>query len=141
MELKPYLRKAQYHETDQMGIIHHANYIRWFEEARVDFLEQLGFGYERSVASGIDFAVTGVTCEYKSMTRFGESVAIGLSIAELGAARMTIRYEVKDAATGVLRAVGTSGHCYFDNAKKRPVSLKKALPELYKLLEERANTL
>ena len=40
-----YDHKVQYYETDGMGIVHHSNYIRWFEEARVDLLEQLGFGY------------------------------------------------------------------------------------------------
>lgn len=135
MEIKPYLRKAQYHETDQMGIIHHANYIRWFEESRVDFMEQIGYGYDKSAANGIDFAVTGVTCEYKSMVRFADIVSIRLFIEELGNARMTIRYEVMDTATETLRAIGTSGHCYFDNEKKHPVSLKKALPDLFALLE------
>lgn len=97
-------------------------------------MEQMGYGYEKSAANGIDFAVTSVTCEYKSMVRFADTVAIRLFIEELGNARMTIRYEVKDANTGVLRAIGTSGHCYFDNEKKRPVSLKKSLPDLYALL-------
>lgn len=40
-----YRRKAQYHETDQMGIIHHSNYVKWMEEARIDFMKELGFGY------------------------------------------------------------------------------------------------
>ena len=39
MELKIYEHKAQYYETDQMGIIHHANYLHWFEEARIDRLQ------------------------------------------------------------------------------------------------------
>ena len=55
--IKPYSRKANYYETDQMGIIHHSNYIRWFEEARVDFLEQIDFGYNKTVECGIDFVV------------------------------------------------------------------------------------
>ena len=42
MELKIYEHKAQYYETDQMGIIHHANYLHWFEEARIDMMEQMG---------------------------------------------------------------------------------------------------
>lgn len=46
MEVAVYEHKAQYYETDQMGIVHHSNYIRWFEEARVDLLEQLGIGYD-----------------------------------------------------------------------------------------------
>ena len=40
-----YEHKTQYYETDQMGIIHHSNYIRWFEEARVDFMDRCGFSY------------------------------------------------------------------------------------------------
>ena len=45
--MNPCEHKVQYYETDGMGIVHHSNYIRWFEEARVDLLEQLGFGYDR----------------------------------------------------------------------------------------------
>ena len=48
MELKIYEHKAQYYETDQMGIIHHANYLHWFEEARIDMMEQMGMGYDKT---------------------------------------------------------------------------------------------
>ena len=48
-----YKRKAQYHETDQMGIIHHSNYVRWMEEARIAFMESLGFGYDKVESLGI----------------------------------------------------------------------------------------
>lgn len=54
MIIKPYSRKTHYYETDQMGIIHHANYIHWMEEARVDFMDQIGFSYDRAVSTGID---------------------------------------------------------------------------------------
>ena len=43
--MKPYCHRVQYYETDMMGLVHHSNYIRWMEEARVDFLDQLGFPY------------------------------------------------------------------------------------------------
>ena len=43
--MKPYLHKVQYYETDRMGVTHHANYLHWMEEARIDFMEQLGFPY------------------------------------------------------------------------------------------------
>ena len=135
MEIKPYLRKTHYYETDQMGVIHHANYVRWLEEARVDFMEQIGFGYDLSVRSGIDFAVLGVALDYRSMVRFGDTVCIEMSITSLTSARMTIRYRITDAKSGVLRTEGESRHCYFDASRQRPVSLKKALPELYGLLE------
>ena len=76
MELKAYEHKTQYYETDQMGIIHHSNYIRWFEEARTDLLEQIGMGYDTLEAQGIISPVLSVHCEYKSMTHYGDAVVI-----------------------------------------------------------------
>ncbi|SHK10527.1 acyl-CoA thioester hydrolase [Anaerocolumna jejuensis DSM 15929] len=133
MNIRPYVRKAQYYETDQMGIIHHANYIHWMEEARVDFMEQVGFGYDRAVKEGIDFALLGLSCEYKSMVSFGDTVNIEVSISALTVTKMTVHYQITDAVTGKLRTTGESIHCYFDSNRKRPVSLKKVLPELYDL--------
>ena len=134
MILSPYTRKVNYYETDQMGIVHHSNYIRWFEEARVDYMDQIGFSYQKSVESRIDFAVLAVTCEYKSMARFGDTVKITMRIAKLEPFRMTIAYQVADSKTGEIRAIGESKHCYYHSQKKRPVSLKKELPELYEIL-------
>ena len=56
MEIKPYLRRPQFYETDGMSIIWHGNYVRWMEESRTDFMDQLGFPYARAVEAGIDFA-------------------------------------------------------------------------------------
>ena len=133
MNIKPYVRKTHYYETDQMAIIHHANYIHWMEEARVDFMEQIGYSYNRAVSTGIDFALLSISCEYKSMVRFGDTVNIQVSISSLSASKMTVQYRITDAATDKLCNVGESTHCYFDASKKRPVSLKKALPEIYDL--------
>ena len=52
-----YRRKAQYHETDQMGIIHHSNYVKWMEEARIDFMKELGFGYGEVELRGFRFLI------------------------------------------------------------------------------------
>ena len=52
-KMKPYKHKVQYYETDQMGIVHHSNYIRWFEEARTDYMEQMGLGYDQMEEKGI----------------------------------------------------------------------------------------
>ena len=53
MEFAPYRHKAQYYETDTMKIVHHSNYIRWMEEARVDLLEQMGLGYDKMEIEGV----------------------------------------------------------------------------------------
>ena len=135
MELHPYLHKVQFYETDGMSIVHHGNYILWMEEARTDFMDQIGWSYHRAVDAGIDFAVTDVSCAYRSMTRFGETVAITMAVQTLSPAKLQLSYKMVNADTGELRAEGTSGHFFYDRAKARPVALKKALPELWQLLE------
>lgn len=135
MELHPYLHKVQFYETDGMSIVHHGNHILWMEEARSDFLDQLGWGYEKAVEAGIDFAVYSVSCAYKSMTRYGETVAITVKVNKLQLTKLELGYRIVDSVTGQLRAEGTSVHFFYDRAKGRPVSLKKALPEVYTLLE------
>lgn len=132
MKIKPYVRKAQYYETDQMGIIHHSNYIRWFEEARVDFMEQMDFGYRAMEDAGIWGMVLGVTCDYKRSVRFDDTFEVRCAVTKMDGVRMTVGYEVVDHNTGELRATGESRHCYA-NKKGRPVSLKKVLPDLYQL--------
>ena len=131
MEIRPYLRSPHFYETDGMNIVHHANYIHWMEEARVDFMSKMGFGYDRTVEEGIDLALVSLSCHYCSMTRFGETVRIQLSIDRLTPARVTVSYRMEDAATGELRCEAMSEHCFFSRAKGRPVALKRDLPELY----------
>jgi len=133
MTLKPYTRKANYYETDQMGIIHHSNYILWFEEARVNYMEQMGYCYNNAVERGIDFAVVEVQCQYKSMVRFGDIVNIHLSFSELKNITMSVNYQIIDASSGELRALGKTRHCFYHGEQKRLVSLKKTMPELYEL--------
>jgi len=116
-----------------MGVIHHSNYIRWFEEARVDFQEQIGFPYERVEAMGITFAVLGLSCEYKASVLFGDTVHIQVSLKACSHSRMTIAYNVTDAVTGESRTTGETHHFFFRKENARPVSLKKAIPELYAL--------
>ena len=67
--MKDYIRKINYYETDKMGITHHSNYIRFMEEARIDFLDQIGCGYAKMERDGED---------YKNQTVFiGHADAIG----------------------------------------------------------------
>ncbi len=143
MEIKPFYRKPNFYETDQMGVVHHSNYIRWFEEARVHYMEEMGFGYAKVNEIGLDFAVLAVTCEYLAMVRFGDCVSIEMSITQLSPSRMTIGYRLHNTQSGVLCCVGESRHCYFSHHTNRPTSLAKAIPELYQLfgslLQKQAN--
>ena len=101
---------------------------RWFEEARVDLLEQLGFGYDRIEEAGYSGPVLEVSCQYKTMSKFGETVRIEASITQYNGVRMTLHYDVYDKATGTLRCTGDSRHCFI-NAEGKPAILKRCWPE------------
>lgn len=135
MTITPYEHKVQYYETDKMGIVHHSNYIRWFEEARVDFLEQVNMPYEQMEAKGIICPVVSVECKYVGMTHFGDTVCILPRVEKFNGIRLIISYEVKDKETGELRCTGKSSHCYLDE-KGHPVSLKQMCPEYYEVYKE-----
>lgn len=134
MEIKLYQHKVQYYETDQMQIVHHSNYIRWFEEARTDFLEQAGFGYDRFEKEGIISPVLEVHAKYLTMTRFGETVNIQVKMTSFTGLKFTIEYVISDSVKGEVRVTGKSEHCLLDKENK-PIRLKKVNPELYELLD------
>ena len=129
MELHPYQRRVNYYETDQMSIGHHSNYIRWFEEARLDFLDQAGLNYRKMEATGIIVPVVDVSCRYHVSVRYDDVVDIYPKLVEYNGVKMTYRYEVRFHDTGVLAADGASSHCFLDE-KRRPIILRRREPEI-----------
>lgn len=134
-KMKPYERSVAYYETDKMGIVHHSNYVRWFEEARIDYMNQVGIGYAEMEAAGVISPVLGVNCEYKTMARFPEVFQVEAKLKEFNGIRMKLAYTVTDKATGEVRCVGETAHCFL-NDQYKPVSLKKSYPEWYQTLIE-----
>lgn len=130
MEL--YKHKVQYYETDQMGIVHHSNYIRWFEEARTDLMEKMGFGYDEMEKAGIISPVLSVEADYLRMIRFGVSVTVKTWVKEYNGIKLTMAYEVTDDKTQMIHCRGTTKHCFL-NQKGRPISLKKEYPDIHEL--------
>lgn len=127
--MKPYEHHAKYYETDQMGIIHHSNYIRWMEEARVDMLDQLGLSYRVMEEMGIVSPVLSVACEYKSMAHFDDYIVVEVRAVKYNGVKMELEYKIWDKATGELRAVASSAHCFL-SAEGRPISMKRSYPQL-----------
>ena len=76
-----YTRPVHYYETDRMDCVHHSNYIRWFEEARIHFMSENGFPYEGLEAAGIVSPVLSVEANYHAMCRFGDTVEIAVDLA------------------------------------------------------------
>ena len=133
-EITTYRHKVQYYETDAMGIAHHSNYIRWFEEARTDYLEQIGYSYKRLEEEGIISPVLEIEAKYKSSVHYGDFVDIEVKMTSFNGVKFYFSYTIKDVKTGEICTTGTSGHCLLDR-QNRPVRLKKINPKLYELLE------
>lgn len=134
MMIKPYIHKVQYYETDKMGIVHHSNYIRYMEEARVDFLEQIGWGFDRLEQAGIVSPVVGVQVRYKQPCRFPETIEIHVTVEKYNGVLLHIGYEMKQTQTGVVVCTGHSEHCFLDTAGK-PIRLKQSFATLDTLLK------
>lgn len=133
----PYEHKIQYYETDQMKIVHHSNYIRWFEEARCALLDAVGCGYETVEQRGIVSPVLGVSAEYKSMARFGETVVIDASVSLYNGFRFNITYTVCDRESRDVRCIGETRHCFL-SADGKAVNLRKTAPDLHEILTQLA---
>ena len=127
-----YIHHAQYYETDQMGCVHHSNYIRWMEEARVDFLAQMGWDYAKLESLGIVSPVTAVDCKYMISTTFAEKITITVSIAEFKGVRLKLAYTMKNTE-GKVVCQAHSEHCFLDTSGNL-IRLKKDFPEFYEAL-------
>lgn len=127
--------KVQYYETDQMQIVHHSNYIKWFEEARTYLMDEIDFGYDKMEEEGIVVPVLSVFSEYKSMTRFGETVSIEATIKEFTGVKLIVSYEITDHETGEVRCTGETKHAFLDKETYRPLSLKRKHKEIFDLFQ------
>lgn len=127
-----YIHTVQYYETDRMGITHHSNYIRWMEEARVDFLSQIGWDYARLEEMGIISPVLNVSCDFKKTTTFSDRVSISVSIKEFKGVKLHLAYEMKDKDGNVV-CLAASSHAFL-NTEGRPIRMKQEYPELFDTL-------
>ncbi len=133
--MNKYLHKVNYYETDKMGVVHHSNYVRWMEEARIYFLEEIGFGYDKLENDGIISPVIYVECDYKTPSTFGDTILIEVEIEEFKGVKLIMKYTMTNVKTDELVLVGRSKHCFVNNEGK-PLILKKDFPEFDKKLKE-----
>lgn len=129
VKILPYEHHAKYYETDQMGIIHHSNYVKWMEEARIDLMDQIGLNYRQMEEMEIISPVLSISVEYHSMVHFDDTVVIQTKLVKYNGIKMEVEYIMTDKETGELRTTARSSHCFLNRAGK-PISLKRSYPEL-----------
>ncbi|MDE7390141.1 MAG: acyl-CoA thioesterase [Lachnospiraceae bacterium] len=129
--MKSYVRQVNYYETDKMKLTHHSNYVRYMEEARLDFFKQLGFPYDRIESEGIVSPVVSISCEYIRSTTYPDVLEFTVKVKDITAARLILTYEAVVKGTIVFRA--ESVHCFI-NENGRPINFKKRYPEFHESL-------
>ena len=135
----PFSRKAFYYETDAMGIVHHSNYIRWMEEARINWLSNIGYPYAEIECQGLMIPVLSAECQYKYPVKYDDEFEIKIILREFNCVRFSVEYNIFNKTTNKLSAVGKTSHC-FVNKDFRPVRTKRDYPELYNIFNNNLNT-
>lgn len=133
-----YIHKVNYYETDRMGITHHSNYVRWMEEARDDFLKNLGYGLKRIEIDGITSPVVSVECHYKHTTTFDDRIKIDVAVEKYTGVKLSLSYVMTNEETGEIVLTAKSSHCFVDS-DGIPVAVKKHFPEFDAALKSAAN--
>jgi acyl-CoA thioester hydrolase len=128
--------RVRYSETDQMGIVYHANYLAWFEVGRTEWLRNLGRTYRDLEAEGLRLPVTEVGCKYHQSARYDDLVRVTTWIESYRKVRLRFGYEVH-REDGALLVSGFTEHV-FVGAEGQVVRLPKTHPELYEMLASKA---
>lgn len=135
-EIKPYTRKAYYYETDSMGIVHHSNYIRWLDESRVHFLNEIGLPFVKIEEAGLYMPVLSVECKYKLPVKFDDVFEIQPIISRFNGCKLTVEYKILNITAGKkISAIAKTEHC-FTNHNMKPVRVKKEHPEIFKVFDD-----
>ncbi len=134
--MNSYQHTVKYYETDRMGVTHHSNYVRWMEEARIDYLDQIGWSYQKLEAEGMISPVTALECKYRQSTTFPDTIWIDVSVEEFRGIRLKLSYTMRNEQGDVV-FTGTSEHCFVDQEGKI-VRLGKRYPDFCRLLQQLA---
>ena len=124
--------RVEYHHTDQMGVVHHSNYVKFFEVARTEWLRANGLTYAEMERRGVMMLIVDVAVKYRNPALYDELLSVTAFVDEAPMARMTFRYEVR-GEDGRDIASGSTTLGFIDKETRRPVRAPQWLLEVIKL--------
>jgi acyl-CoA thioester hydrolase len=122
--------RVRYAETDQMGVVYHANYLVWMEIGRTDLLRGLGWTYREMEHAGFRLPVIEVHCEYRRPARYDDELEVRTTGRLLSAVRLEFTYDVVLVQDGTTAAVGLTRHAAL-TADGRPCRLPERVREAF----------
>ncbi len=124
--------RVRYAETDQMGVVYHANYLVWCDMGRTEHIRALGGSYRDLEQTGVRLAVTEASLRYHAPARYDDRVRVRTTVADVGSRSVTFSYELQHVDTGTRLATATTTLVSLDErgvVTRLPSSLRAALAE------------
>ncbi|MDR3132957.1 MAG: acyl-CoA thioesterase [Prevotellaceae bacterium] len=121
--------RVQYYETDRMGVVHHSNYIRYFETGRTEFIRSRGISYADIEAGGVLMPIISAECRYFHPACYDELLTIRTKISEEITARICFAYEIYNESAQLV-CTGSTALAFVDAATRRPVRPPEAVARL-----------
>jgi acyl-CoA thioester hydrolase len=122
-QLAPAEVRVRFADTDAMGVVHHANYLAYFEIGRVDAMRQIGVEYASVVQRGVHLVVVDATVRYRQPAFFDDLLLVDTHATDVGGVRFAFVYEIRRDKDGVVVASGQTVHAGVDAHTLRPVRL------------------
>ena len=122
--------EVRYYETDQMGIVHHSNYIRYFECGRMAMLAEVGLPMHKVEAAGVMMPITAVDCKYRVPAKLGDTLRVVTMINEMPRARLTVNTEIYNQ-DGQLLCTGSVTMGFIDVVSRRPIRCPQMLIDIF----------
>ena len=126
--------ELRYSDSDQMGVVYHANYFSFFEQGRTEMLKEYGIDYYEIERRGFIFPVRDVNCTYLKSIRLGEEIYVETEIEHISKVRIDFSHEIRNSDSE-LKAKGNTS---IISVKKEDFSIAKMdkyLPDVYKIKE------
>ncbi|AFH60684.1 acyl-CoA thioesterase [Paenibacillus caseinilyticus] len=124
--------RVRYEETDQMGVVYHANYLTWFEIGRTEMIRSLGMPYQTLEARGLLLPLTEAEMKFRLPARYDDWVTIRVRVSEFSNLRLTFDCEILRGED--LLVTGRTKHVWL-NRDWRPTRIDKEAPDLYALIK------
>lgn len=122
--------RVRYAETDQMGIVHHANYLVWMEVARTELCRLRGISYrEMEERSGLHLVVAEVRCRYVQPARYDDEIVAAAWIERAHPRMVEFGYEIRRGSDGALMATGATRHLFVRDGK--PVKIPEEFRPIF----------
>lgn len=118
--------RVRYGETDQMGVVYHANYAVYFEVGRTEWLRQFGLSYSSMEAEGIMLPVISLSINYKNSARYDDMLKVKTKLKKMPMATIEFEYELRNDSNDLL-ATGNTVLAFIDKKRNRPTRCPKYL--------------